>query len=34
MVIFNENLFEIDPYKIHETKVYETIMNGVTRFKL
>ena len=34
MVIFNENLFEIDPYKIHEAKVYETIMNGVTRFKL
>ncbi len=34
LVIFNENLFEIDPYKIHEAKVYETIMNGVTRFKL
>ena len=34
MVVFNENLFKIDPYKIHEAKVYETIMNGVTRFKL
>ena len=34
LVIFNDNLFEIDTYKIHEAKVYETIMNGVTRFKL
>ena len=34
MVVFNENLFEINPYKIHEAKVYETIMNGVTRYKL
>ncbi len=34
MVVFNENLFEIDPYTIHDVKVYETIMNGVTRYKL
>ncbi len=34
MVVFNENLFEIDPYTIHDIKVYETIMNGVTRYKL
>lgn len=34
LVVFNENLFEIDPYTIHDVKVYETIMNGVTRFKL
>ncbi len=34
MVVFNENLFEIEPHTIHEAKVYETIMNGVTRYKL
>ncbi len=34
MVVFNENLFEIEPHTVHEAKVYETIMNGVTRYKL
>ena len=34
MVVFNEDLFKIDQYKIHDVKIYETIMNGVTRYKL
>ncbi len=34
MVVFNENVFEIESHTIHEAKIYETIMNGVTRYKL
>ena len=34
MVVFDKNLFEIEPHTIHDVKVYETIMNGVTRYKL
>ncbi len=33
MVVLEENLFEIDPYTIHDVKVHETIMDGITRFK-
>jgi predicted amidohydrolase YtcJ len=33
LVVFEDNLFEIDPYSIHDAKVHETIMDGVTRYK-
>ncbi len=33
LTIFEENLFEIDPYTIHNVKIHETIMDGVTRYK-
>ncbi len=33
IVVFEDNLFEIDPYTIHDAKVHETIMDGITRFK-
>ncbi len=33
MVVLEQNLFEIDPYTIHDVKVHETIMDGITRFK-
>lgn len=32
--IFDQNLFEIDPYTIHDVKIYETIMDGITRYKI
>ena len=33
IVIFDKNLFELDPHEIHTAKIYETIMNGITRYK-
>lgn len=33
LTIYEQNLFEIDPYTIHDVKIYETIMDGVTRYK-
>ncbi len=33
LVVYEQNLFEIDPYTIHDVKVHETIMDGVTRYK-
>ncbi len=33
LVVFDQNLFEIEPHTIHDAKVVETIMDGVTRFK-
>ncbi len=33
IVVLEENLFAIDPYTIHDVKVHETIMDGITRFK-
>ncbi len=33
IVVFEDNLFEIDPYSIHDAKIHETIMDGVTRYK-
>ena len=33
MVIFKDNLFEMDPHDIHNALVDETIMDGITRYK-
>ena len=33
MIVLDNNLFDTDVYKIHDVKVVETIMDGVTRFK-
>lgn len=33
LVVLDHNLFETDPYEIHNVNVVETIMDGVTRFK-
>ena len=33
LVVFEDNLFEMDPYCIHDAKVHETIMDGKTRYK-
>lgn len=33
MIVLDHNLFETDPYEIHNVNVVETIMDGVTRFK-
>ena len=33
MVIFEDDLFAMDPYSIHDAKVSETIMDGITRYK-
>ncbi len=31
--VFNQNLFEIDPYEIHNVTVSETIKDGITTYK-
>ncbi len=33
LVVFEQNLFEVDPYAMHDVLVHETIMDGLTRFK-
>ncbi len=33
MVIYKDNLFKMDPYSLHNAKVDETIMDGITRYK-
>ena len=33
LIVFDQNLFEMDPYTIHDNRVVETIKDGVTRFK-
>ena len=33
MVVLDRNLFEVDPYTIHDAKVVETVMDGITRFR-
>lgn len=33
LTVFNQNLFEIDPYEIHNVTVSETIKDGITTYK-
>ena len=33
LVVFNENLFEVDPHEIHNVTVAETIKDGITTYK-
>ena len=33
LVVLDRNLFEIDPYEIHQTKVVMTILDGKTVFE-
>ena len=33
LTIFNENLFEIDPHKIHNVTIAQTIKDGITTYK-
>ena len=34
LIVFEKNLFTMDPYTIHDNRVVETIKDGVTRFKI
>ena len=34
LVVFDQNLFEIDTYTIHDVKIAETIKDGITRYKM
>ena len=33
LTVFNENLFEIDPHKIHDVTISQTIKDGITTYK-
>ena len=33
LTVFDQNLFEIDPYEIHNVKVLQTIKDGITTYK-
>ena len=33
MTIYENDIFAMDPYSLHDAKIHETIMDGVTRFK-
>ncbi len=33
LTVFDQNLFEIDPYEIHNVKVSQTIKDGITTYK-
>ena len=34
LTVFDQDLFEIDPYSIHDVKIAETIKDGLTTYKL